>query len=104
MSHNMHTSYVYHSLIRTPVMDSMPAKWLVGNILSWIFFTAILVVQLHLYFVVFGVAGFMVTRYFLQKAYAKDDIIIGVYCHYFCKNDFYSHAAHFTRKLENFKS
>lgn len=95
----MNYSHVYRSLTRRATMSNMPSKWLVINIISWVGISIFLAVKIYIYLAILGGIGFVISNYFLQKAYLSDPFIFSVYRRYYFHQDFYPARSKF-----NFKS
>ncbi len=94
----MIVSYVYQSLQRKPMMSSMPTKWVVANVTSWVGISIFLAVVITPYAAIAGVFGVITTTVFLQKAFLKDDNLFGVYWRHFWQEDFYPALSRFNFK------
>ena len=91
-------SHVYKSLIRRPIMNSMPTKWLVFNLVGWVLISIFLAVKLFPYMAISGIFGFLISNYFLQKAFLKDPQLFSVYWKHFFQEDYYPAHSRFNYK------
>ena len=92
---DMIVSHVYKSLHRTPTMSSMPTKWLVANIFSWIGISVYIALEISIYAAAIGIVGVILTTFLLQKAFLKDDHLFGVYWRHYWQEGYYPALSRF---------